>query len=161
MHDQQYITLIPIGIIHSNRHEIEDDFWGDVISEIELNPDILTASATNELDKFSHIEVIYYMHDVNPEKIITGARHPRNNAEFPNVGILAQRTKNRFNQLGLSRAKLISVNGLKITVQGLDAIDGTPILDIKPLMEEFMPTEEIKQPAWVSDVMRDYYKVKA
>lgn len=152
------IVLTPIGIIHSPRSEVEDDFWGNVISIIELNPNILDTSATDELLQFSHVEIIYYMHQVKQDKVIKGARHPRNDYSYPNVGILAQRAKNRINQLGLSRAKLLNVNGLTITVQGLDAIDGTPVLDIKPLIREFLPAEEIKQPGWADEIMKNYYK---
>jgi tRNA-Thr(GGU) m(6)t(6)A37 methyltransferase TsaA len=160
MNKYSIINLSPIGIVHSPRKDLEDDFWGGIISTIILDPSIMDITATNELDKFSHLEIIYYMHRVTPEKVINGARHPRNNMEFPNVGILAQRTKNRVNQLGLSRAKLLEVNGLEIIVEGLDAIDGTPILDIKPYMREFMPAEKTNQPDWVSDIMSDYYQVK-
>ncbi len=144
------IKLFPIGIIHSSRKTLEDDFWGEVISTIEINHPDLDESALYGLKEFSHLQVIYYMHKVEPDKIINGARHPRNDKSLPLVGILAQRAKNRQNQIGLSPAKILEVHGKIITVQGLDAIDGTPVLDIKPHMKEFSIHEPIRQPNWVN-----------
>ncbi|MFZ3589910.1 TrmO family methyltransferase domain-containing protein [Bacillus sp. DJP31] len=110
------------------------------------------------LSDFSHLEVIFYMHKVDPSKIETNARHPINNIEWPKVGIFAQRPKARPNQLGLSRCQIVKVEGYKITVIALDAIVGTPILDIKPYMNEFGPIGVVKQPKWASELMTHYYK---
>ncbi|MFI6600918.1 SAM-dependent methyltransferase [Nonomuraea sp. NPDC050536] len=109
------------------------------------------------LDEFSHLEVVYRFHLVSEEKIETGARHPRNNPEWPLVGIFAQRGKNRPNRIGVSRCELVKVDGLDIHVKGLDAIEGTPVLDIKPYMREFGPRGEVRQPAWAVELMREYY----
>jgi len=73
------------------------------------------------------------------------------------VGILAQRAKDRPNRIGITTCRIKSVSGLRIEVVGLDAIDGTPILDIKPYLREFAPRGEIHQPAWVSELMKDYF----
>lgn len=152
------INLTPIAIIYNERKSIEDDHWGNIISTIELSADLFEPSATLGLEQFSHLEVIFYMDRVNQEKIITSARHPRNNAQLPLTGILAQRTKNRVNQLGLSRAKILDVDGLTIQVESLDAIDQTPVIDIKPYMKEFSPSsKEVTQPDWVTEIMQNYY----
>lgn len=152
------INLTAIGMIYNERKNIEDDHWGGVISTIELSSDLFETDATLELEQFSHLEIIFYMDRVNKEKIVHSARHPRNNTQLPLTGILAQRTKNRVNQLGLSRAKIVAVDGLTIQVQGLDAIDQTPVLDIKPYMKEFSPnSHEVIQPKWVTDIMKNYY----
>jgi len=87
----------------------------------------------------------------------TAARHPRNNRDWPLVGIFAQRGKNRPNRLGVSRCAIERVEGLDIHVSGLDAIDGTPVLDIKPYMAEFAPAGETRQPEWATELMRNYY----
>ncbi|MEM9243956.1 MAG: SAM-dependent methyltransferase [Pseudomonadota bacterium] len=150
------IQLKPIGVIENTRDEITDDYWDDVSSIIRLDQSILEDSATMGLEMFSHIEVIFYMHKV--EKVMTGARHPRNNSNLPQVGVLAQRNKNRPNQLGVSYAKIIAVDGLTIRVNGLDAINGTPVLDIKPCIKAFLPKQSIKEPAWTDDIMRNYFK---
>ena len=85
------------------------------------------------------------------------ARHPRNNPAWPLVGMLAQRGKNRPNRLGVTVARLVSVSGRILTVRGLDAVDGTPVLDIKPVMREFLPRGEVRQPDWAIELMRDYW----
>ena len=101
--------------------------------------------------------MLFYFHGVPDAKIETGARHPRGRTDWPLVGIFAQRGKNRPNRLGLCACKILSVSGLNIEVQGLDAIDGTPVLDLKPVMREFLPRGELTQPAWATELMRDYW----
>jgi tRNA (Thr-GGU) A37 N-methylase len=73
------------------------------------------------------------------------------------VGIFAQRGKNRPNRIGVTVCRIVSVSGRRIEVEGLDAIDGTPVLDIKPVMAEFLPRGEIRQPDWSSELMKDYW----
>lgn len=90
-------------------------------------------------------------------KGVYDARHPRNNYNLPLVGVLAQRNKNQYNQLGLSRAKILKVEKRVITLKGLDAINGTPVLDVKPYIKQFGITEITKQPEWVNEIMKDYY----
>lgn len=151
------IEVKPIGFVRNARQTPEDDGWGDIASEILLADD-LGEEALHEIESFSHIEVIYCFHLVDERKIETGARHPRNNPAWPKVGILAQRGKNRPNRLGASIAKLLRREGRTLFVTGLDAIDGTPVLDIKPVMREFLPQEEIKQPAWATELMQNYWE---
>ncbi|WP_078579272.1 SAM-dependent methyltransferase [Salipaludibacillus agaradhaerens] len=145
-----------IGYVSSSRKEMSDDHWGKVISKIVLNSN-LPEESLKGLEAFSHLEIIFHMDQVEPEKIVTGARHPRGNEEWPAVGVFAQRAKARPNALGVSRCRLLDIKGRELTVQALDAIDGTPVLDIKPYMNEFAPIGEVKQPAWSSELMRDYY----
>jgi tRNA-Thr(GGU) m(6)t(6)A37 methyltransferase TsaA len=151
------ISLKPIGYVRTMRAEIEDDHWGSVSARIELDPEQFDADALKGLNAFSHLEVIYHMHKVDPSKITSGARHPRNNPEWPEVGVLAQRVKSRPNLLGLSRANIVRVDGLSIEVLGLDAIDGTPVLDVKPYIQEFGPRGEVTQPEWATELMKNYY----
>lgn len=151
------IALQSIGIVHNDRKQIEDDYWGDIVSKIELNSQLLEPTSTQGLECFSHVEIVFYMDQVKPEKIVTHARHPRNDHSLPKFGILAQRGKNRPNQIGVSFAELRSVEGLTLVVQGLDAINGTPILDIKPCFAEFLPRGEIKQAEWTYQLMAHYY----
>jgi tRNA (Thr-GGU) A37 N-methylase len=82
---------------------------------------------------------------------------PRGNPAWPEVGIFAQRAKNRPNRLGLSTCELLGVEGPSVRVRGLDAIDGTPVLDLKPFMIEFGPRGPVTQPSWSHELMRDYY----
>lgn len=151
------LNLRPIGLVRSPRKEAIDDYWGKVVSTIEIDSARFTAESLAGLDAFSHIEVVFYFHGVPDDKIETGARHPRNRKDWPKVGIFAQRGKNRPNRLGLSVCNLLKIEGLAVTVEGLDAIDGTPVLDIKPYMKEFAPRGEVSQPAWPTELMAEYY----
>ena len=151
------IQLQPIAIVHNLRTEIEDDDWGEVISVLELGSS-MPEEALDGIDDFSHAEIIYYFHLVPDAKIETGARHPRNNTAWKKVGILSQRGKNRPNRLGATLVKILRREGRHLEVQGLDAIDGTPVLDIKPVMREFLPREEVHQPEWATELMKQYWK---
>jgi tRNA-Thr(GGU) m(6)t(6)A37 methyltransferase TsaA len=146
----------PIGFVHSARVTAEDDYWGLVDSRIELIPS-LDADALLGLDAFSHIEVLFLFHLVDPSKVVTGRRHPRNNAAWPEVGILAQRGKNRPNRIGSTICKMKEVSGTTVVVTELDAIDGTPVLDLKPVMQEFLPRGVVRQPAWSRELMQQYW----
>lgn len=150
-------SLQPIAFVHNERINVEDDLWGEIESVIELT-DLYTEESLQGIEQFSHIEVIFYFNRVRAENIQYAARHPRNNEEYPKVGIFAQRGKNRPNQLGATTVKVVRREGKRLVVQGLDAIDGTPILDMKPVMKEFLPKEEIKQPDWATDLMKNYWK---
>ncbi len=151
------IELTPIGYVKNQRKDITDDLWGDVISELELT-DEFTEDALKGIEDFSHAEVIFYFDKADAGKVNKGSRHPRGNAEWPLVGVFAQRVKDRPNHIGHTIVKIVKSVGNKLIVKGLDAIDGTPILDIKPVLKEFLPRDEIKQPEWASELMKDYWK---
>ncbi len=151
------VTLTPIGAVRSSRAATEDDDWDAVASSLELDPAQFTADAVAGLDAFSHIEVVYFFDRVDPAKIETGARHPRNNLAWPEVGIFAQRGKNRPNRIGTTVCRVNRIAGLRIDVTGLDAVDGTPILDVKPWVREFGPRGDVRQPAWMTELMRAYW----
>ena len=93
-----------------------------------------------------------------PSEVEKGGRHPRGRKDWPVVGIFGQCGKGRPNRIGLSCCKIEKVDGVVLTVRALDAIDGTPVLDIKPHMREFEPIGSVRQPQWSHDLMRDYYK---
>lgn len=153
------IELTPIGYVEAERPHAEDDFWGEEKSCITL-VEGFGADALQGLAEFSHVEIIYFFHEVADAKITTGARHPRNNMEWPAVGIFAQRGKNRPNRLGSTTCRLMRIEGTRIFVAELDAIDKTPVLDIKPVMSEFLPREPMRQPAWSRELMRQYWLTK-
>ncbi len=106
------ITLHPIGVVHSPRTEVKDDFWGNVTSVIELDGTHFTPDSVLGLDAFSHILVVYHLHSVPDASVVTTASHPRENPDWPRVGIFAQRKKHRPNKLGVSVCELLEVNGL-------------------------------------------------
>lgn len=145
-----------IATVKNTRREVEDDHWGEVISILELDP-AFNEEALLQIETFSHVEVFFLFHRVKDESIIRDARHPRNNKYLPKVGIFAQRGKNRPNRLGATICKVIKREERQLHVRGLDALDGTPILDIKPVMREFLPREEVTQPEWATELMKEYW----
>jgi len=149
-------NIKPIAAVSNSRKMIEDDNWGGIISTIELTKD-MHESSLKGIDDFSHLEIIFYFDKVSDEKIQYEARHPRNNKDYPEVGIFAQRGKNRPNKIGVTVVELLELKDRTLIVKGLDAIDGTPIIDIKPVMKEFLPKGEIKQPKWSTDLMINYW----
>lgn len=149
-------TVTPVAFVNNSRKEIEDDNWNSIISEIELI-DTLSEESISGISDFSHLEILYVFNKVSPSTILQKAEHPRENTSYPKVGIFAQRKKNRPNLIGLTTVELIKVNGKKLTVKNLDAIDGTPIIDIKPVMKEFLPKGEIRQAAWSVELMKNYW----
>jgi len=150
------ITLHPIATITNKRAAPTDDFWGDTLSEITLLPHI-PEDAFKGIEEFSHLEIIYFFNKADDSKIVFAGR-PRGNPAWPEMGIFCQRKKDRPNHLGLCTVELVEHSGRTIKVKSLDAIDGTPVLDIKPVFKEFGLKSEIKQPAWVGELMSDYWK---
>lgn len=151
------ITLKPIGHVRGGRAEPIDDAWGDVTAVIELDPTQFAPAATASLGDFSHLEVVFFFNRVPDDEINTVARHPRGRTDWPLVGIFAQRGKGRPNRVGVSVCSLEKVDGLRLFVRGLDAIDGTPVLDLKPVMKGFLPRGEIREPDWAAELMKAYW----
>ena len=151
------ITLHPIGVVWNSRHDIADDGWGSVASIIELDPAFPAESLTG-LEAFSHVEVLFYFDRVTDDSVVYAARHPRGNPAWPRVGIFAQRGKNRPNRLGATIARIVRREDRRLHVVGLDAVNGTPVLDLKPVMTEFLPREPVRQPSWSTELMREYWE---
>ena len=149
-------ALDPVGFVSTHRTHPEDDFWGGEESCIALTGRF-TAEALAGILEFSHVEVLFLFHQVERAKIVTGARHPRNNPNWPAVGIFAQRGKRRPNRIGSTICRALRVAGTSLYVAELDAIDGTPVIDIKPVLAEFLPRGEVRQPAWSHELMREYW----
>ena len=151
------VVLEPIGWVSCSRVEPIDDDWDTIDTTIVLDENRYSPDSLKGLESFSHLEVIYFFHLVSPDSLVTGARHPRDRQDWPQMGIFAQRVKNRPNRLGLATCKILEVSGCKISVQGLDAINQTPVLDIKPVMSGFLPRGEIREPDWAREIMADYW----
>ncbi len=151
------MTLLPVGRVRGGRTEPEDDGWDAVEAAIELNAGRFGPDAVAGLDAFSHLEVVFLFHRVDPGAIEVGARRPRGNPDWPEVGIFAQRGKDRPNRLGVSRPRLLAVDGLVLRVRGLDAIDGTPVLDVKPHMPQFDARGAVRGPRWADELMAGYW----
>ena len=149
------IILQQVATVKNSRTDLSDDFWGSIISEIEL-ADNIPADAFDGIDDFSHLEIIFHFNKSDKSKIVFNG-HPRGNKNWPEVGIFAQRKRDRPNGIGLTIVELVKRDGKSIWVKYLDAIDGTPILDIKPVMKEFLPNGELCQPQWSHELMKEYW----
>jgi tRNA (Thr-GGU) A37 N-methylase len=150
------IPMIPIGFVRCNREQPDDDGWDAFPARIVLDPGQFGPDALLGLDRFSHVEVLFHFHaaDAAPE---TGARSPRGNPAWPKVGIFAQRAKDRPNRIGATICRIVAVRGTALEVTGLDAIDGTPVLDIKPVLRGFLPRGDIREPEWAGALMQGYW----
>lgn len=152
------LTITPIGYVEAERLKPRDDFWGGATSTIVLSDDF-GADALDGIEDYSHVEIIFLFHEVPLDKIVTGARHPRGNPDWPVIGIFAQRAKGRPNRLGTTICRVLGRDGNRLFVGELDAIHGTPLLDLKPVMREFLPREDVSQPLWATELMREYWSV--
>ena len=151
------IMLEPVGIVRGGRVEAQDDAWGAVEAEIVLDPARVGADCTAGLAGYSHVTVLFHMHKVALDKVEIGARHPRERLDWPKVGIFAQPARSRPNRIGVTTCELLAVDGLTLRVRGLDAIDGTPVIDIKPYITGFAPRGAVREPAWVKELMARYW----
>lgn len=149
--------VVPVARVVCARVEPTDDYWGGARSVIHIDAGRFTADATRGLDAFSHLEIVFRFHLQDPTDPHLGARRPRDNPDWPEVGIFGHRNMRRINWLGVSRCRLIAVDGLDLHVEDLDAVDGTPVLDIKPWFAEFGPRGDTRQPAWPTEMLVNYF----
>jgi tRNA (Thr-GGU) A37 N-methylase len=151
------IVVHPVGFVRGGRVEPDDDGWGQEVCTIELDGARFDASALVGLDAFSHVEVVFQFHLVEETDVVLGARRPRGRADWPEVGIFAQRGRVRPNRLGVSVAAVLGVTGTELTVRGLDAVDGSPVLDVKPCLRGFAPRGDVREPPWATEIMSAYW----
>lgn len=149
------ITFEPIGWVRSAVTDPVDENWGSVLSEIHLADSL--SPGLKGLEAFSHVLVVYLMHQATFDPTTELVRRPRGRADMPEVGIFAQRARHRPNPVGITAVELLGVKGNTLTVKGLDAIDGTPILDIKPYFPAFDRVGRPTIPEWVGRLMKDYF----
>ena len=146
-----------IATVYNNRKEVSDDYWGAIISEIKLE-DNIPAEALDGITEFSHAEIIFILDKINNSDVLTGSVHPRENKAWPRVGIFAQRKKQRPNRIGATICEIVKREGRSLFVKNLDAIDQTPVMDIKPVLKEFLPGSDVKQPDWSIELMKNYWQ---
>lgn len=150
-------TVEPIAHVVGGRIEPTDDYWGGTRSIIRIDGSRFGTDATKGLEEFSHLEVIFRFHLTDPTDLNLGARRPRDNPDWPEVGIFGHRNMRRLNWLGVSRCRLLKVDGLDLHVEELDAVDGTPVLDIKPWFDEFGPRGDVQQARWSTEMLTLYF----
>jgi len=146
------IIVTPIGIIRNNIDKPIHDIWKDVISKIEI--DQKYKQALDGLDDFSHIIVLFWMNQIPPERHNLLKIHPRGRQELPLVGVFATRSQMRPNPIGITIVKLLCRNSNSLEVKGLDAIDGSPVLDIKPFIPELDYHSGTTMPTWAKKIFK-------
>lgn len=149
-------TVTPIGTVRTARSDADDFDWDRPPARIELAPGY-DAEALAGLEDFSHAEIIFHFHQIPEDAVERRSRHPRGNPRWPKLGIFAQRGAARPNRLGATIVRIVGRAGRTLEVVGLDAVDGTPVIDIKPVMKEFLPRGELRQPGWVGELMAGYW----
>lgn len=145
-----------VAYIRNDRAEASDDNWDDVVSTVELAQDVPDEAFAGLAD-FSHVEVVFladWADDVPPGP---WHRHPRANPAWPDVGVFAQRNKDRPNRILLTTVAIESLGARSFTTRGLDGIDGTPVLDIKPIFRWSVPRGEVRAPAWSEELGQHYF----
>lgn len=149
------MNITEIGFIRCPVLEGRDDNWGSIVSEIHLKPEFLPG--LQGIEQFSHLIILYLMHAAgfDPDKDLV--RRPRGRADMPTLGIFAQRARHRPTPIGLSTVELVAVESGVLEVRGLDAIDGTPVLDVKPYVPAFDRAENATVPDWVGRLMSGYF----
>lgn len=157
MNQSPDLVLKPIGVVRCPIKEVTDDCWGGVAATIALDSQLFGPESTQGRDQFSHVEVIFLLHKIPAESVEKGARHPRGRTDWPKMGIFAQRSKDRPNRIGITICKLLFVRGLEIRVSELDAVDDTPVPDVKPYLKGFAPRGEVREPAWANELMAGYF----
>ena len=140
------INLSPIGFVHNSVKEnpARDFKWENVISEIWLKEEYVPA--LEGLEGFSHLLIIYYI-DKQPRPVSLKV-HPRGGQSLPQVGLFASRSPSRPNPLGLKLVSFIKREENILRVQGLDALNGTAVLDIKPYLPGYDSVHGAKVPPW-------------
>ncbi|MFK4084006.1 SAM-dependent methyltransferase [Kribbella sp. NPDC020789] len=151
------ITVRPVAWVVGGRGEPGDDYWGGTRAIVRVDGEMFGADATKGLEEFSHLEVIFHFHLTDQADLDLRARSARGNPAWPEVGIFGHRNMRRVNWLGVSRCRLLRVDGLDLHVEDLDAVDGTPVLDIKPWFAGFGPRGEVREPGWPAEMLADYF----
>jgi tRNA (adenine37-N6)-methyltransferase len=149
------IALSSIGEVSNRVIQKKDESWGQDISEILVDEHL--AEGLVGLADFSHAVVLFYLDKAAFDEEKHLQRHPRNREDMPLVGIFSQRGKDRPNQIGMTTVEILSVTGNRLKVKGLDAVNGTPVLDIKPYYPIYDSRIEATVPKWVDSLMGNYF----
>jgi tRNA (adenine37-N6)-methyltransferase len=149
--------ITPIGTVQNARTDVQHtDNWGAVRSTITVEERFGDACLQG-LDGFSHVEILFVFDQFPDHGDYREPRPNRGRPDLPPVGVFAGRGPRRPNRIGVTCCAIESVHGRELTVVGLDAVSGTPVIDLKPVMAEFLP-ENVKQPEWVSRLMSEYFQ---
>jgi tRNA-Thr(GGU) m(6)t(6)A37 methyltransferase TsaA len=144
-----------IGVVHNEVKEPTDAGWGGVVSEIVLDERL--RDGLDGIEAFSHLVVVYWMHRAAEAEPVRMRRRPQGRQDMPVVGIFAQRARHRPNPIGVTAVRLLRRDKNRLIVRGLDAIHGTPVVDVKPYVPQFDAAESPQVPEWVDRLMERYF----
>lgn len=147
--DTHDMVVKSIGVVRNGLHEppaIRDD-WAKVISEIVIDPEL--TGALEGIEEFSHIIVLYWMHRLR-EKEIPLKQRPRTQKDRPLRGLFTLRSPNRPNPIGKTTVRLLERRDNVLKIEGLDALDGSPVIDIKPYLPGYDVAADATVPDWIS-----------
>lgn len=150
------LSMRAVAYIRNERSEALDDNWDDVPSTVELAADV-PSEALHGLGDFSHVEIVFFADWAEDVPPAPWHRHPRGNENWPDVGVFAQRNKDRPNRILLTTVEIEEVGERFVRVRGLDGIDGTPVLDIKPVFHWSVPRGEVRAPTWSEELGENYF----
>ncbi|MBQ9887597.1 MAG: tRNA (N6-threonylcarbamoyladenosine(37)-N6)-methyltransferase TrmO [Lachnospiraceae bacterium] len=150
----QNIVMQAVGYVRNSVENKKDTAWGGDVSTIVLKEEFY--GGLKGIEDFSHVIIIYYLDKAKYDKEKHLQRRPQNRDDMPLVGIFSQRGKDRPNRIGMTSVQIVSVDEKSITVKGLDAIDGTPVLDIKPYYPVYDKKDAVV-PEWVTRLMENYF----
>ena len=149
--------VTPVGTVRNDRTDVQHtDHWGAVRSTITIDERFGEASLQG-LDGFSHVEVLFVFDRFAEAGDYSEPRPYRGRSDLPPVGVFAGRGPRRPNRIGATQCAVESVRGRELVVRGLDAVSGTPVIDVKPVLAEFTPVG-VAQPDWVAAVMAEYFR---
>lgn len=143
------MELKAIGIVRNDISQPVRHGWSEVVSDIAIDSQL--TEALDGLDDFSHLIVLYWMHRLTPGRKLALKVHPMGKLELPLVGRFATRSPSRPNPVGHAIVRLLERRGNILKVKGLDAINGTPVIDIKPFIPGYDSADDAKTPSWTTN----------
>lgn len=142
------VGLKPIGIVRNRVREPRMEGWEDIPSDIIVRKNL--TGALDGIEGYSHVVVLFHLHRVSDEERGQTHCHPRGDPRYPLQGVFATRTQHRPNPVGISVVPLVKRRRNVLRVKGLDAINGTPVLDIKPYIPRYDAPSDVRLPEWVT-----------
>jgi len=143
------MNLKAIGTVRNGVRQLLRHGWSEVVSDIVVDSNL--AEALDGLEEFSHLIVLYWMHRLTPGRKLPLKVHPMGKPELSLVGRLATRSPSRPNPVGQATVRLLERRGNILKVKGLDAVDGTPVIDIKPYIPGYDSADDAKAPRWTTN----------
>jgi tRNA-Thr(GGU) m(6)t(6)A37 methyltransferase TsaA len=147
--DKEGLTLMErIKTIRANRRQVQE-----TVSELVIDPK--WEELLDGIDSFSHILVLYWPHLIDPVRRNLKKVHPMGRKDLPSQGIFATCSPARPNPVMVSAVRLMARKGNVLEVKGLDAVDGSPIIDLKPYSKSYLKVKDLIVPAWMERLNKE------